>query len=68
MFKRRKTDTALWINPHSNLNGGGHIAWDRRKTDARNARYLELADVALNPKTANPSKPKSPVASKDGDS
>lgn len=47
MFNRRKTDGAMWINPQSNLNGGRHIAWDRRKTDGGNARYLDLADVAL---------------------
>jgi len=56
MFKRRKTDSAMWINSHSNLNGGRHIAWDRRKTDGGNARYLELADVALKPRDANPPK------------
>jgi hypothetical protein len=42
---------AMWINPRSNLNQG-HIAWDRRATDAGNSRYLELADVALRPKKA----------------
>jgi hypothetical protein len=67
MFKRRKTDAAMWINPRSNLNGGGHIAWDRRKTDAGNARYLELADVALNPKTADPGEAKPSVAANDGE-
>jgi hypothetical protein len=42
---------AMWINPRSNLNHG-HIAWDRRSTDAGSSRYLELADVALRPKNA----------------
>jgi hypothetical protein len=58
MFKKRKTDAAMWINPKSNLNGGRHIAWDRRETDKGNARFLELADVALKPKKANPAKAK----------
>src|SRR5689334_1834154 len=66
MFKRRKTDAAMWINPRLK-NGWGHIAWDRRKTDAGNARFLELADVALNPKTANPSETRSSVAANDGE-
>jgi hypothetical protein len=61
MFKKRKTDAAMWINPQSNLNGGRHIAWDRRETDKGDARFLELADVALNPKKANPAKAKSLV-------
>jgi hypothetical protein len=65
MFRRRKTDAAIWINLRL-MKGWGHIAWDRRKTDVGNARYLELADVALNPKTANPST-KSSIASNDGD-
>jgi len=56
MVKRRKTDPAMWINPHSNLNSGQHIAWDRRKTDGDNARYLDLADVALKRRNANPAK------------
>ena len=56
MFRRRKSDAAIWINPHSTLNGGQHIAWDRRKTDGGNARYLDLADVALKPRNANPAK------------
>jgi hypothetical protein len=37
----------MWINPHSNLKHLSHHSWDRRNTDAANARYLELADVAL---------------------
>ena len=37
----------MWINPHSNLKHLSHHVWDRRDTDAANARYLELADVAL---------------------
>jgi hypothetical protein len=56
MLKRRKTDSQMWINPHSNVSGGGHITWDRRKTDVGNARYLELADVALKPKKSSPQK------------
>src|SRR4029077_630849 len=67
MFKRRKTDAAMWINPRSNLNGGRHIAWDRRKTDVGNARYLELAEVALRPQTANAIETIASVASDDTD-
>jgi hypothetical protein len=37
----------VWINPRSNFVHSGHQAWDRRSTDIANARYLELADVAL---------------------
>jgi hypothetical protein len=52
MPKRRKTSKAMWINPHSSLNVR-RIEWDRRQTDANNARYLELAEIALNPGKAN---------------
>jgi len=52
MSKRRKTSKAMWINPHSNLNVR-HIEWDRRQTDANKVRYLELAEIALNPDKAN---------------
>jgi hypothetical protein len=41
----------MWINPHSNLKHLSHHVWDRRDTDAANARYLELADVALKEKS-----------------
>jgi hypothetical protein len=43
----------MWINPRSNLKHLSHHAWDRRDTDAANARYLELADVALREKGTN---------------
>jgi hypothetical protein len=47
MLKHVKTGVAqMWINPNSTLSRG-HIAWDRRKTDAMNARYLDLAEIAL---------------------
>jgi hypothetical protein len=42
----------MWINPRSNLKHLSHHSWDRRNTDAANARYLELADVALKAKGA----------------
>jgi hypothetical protein len=41
----------MWINPHSNLKHLSHHSWDRRDTDAANARYLELAEVALKEKS-----------------
>jgi hypothetical protein len=48
MSRRSKTNVAkVWINPSSNFKHLGHHAWDRRSTDASDARYLELADVAL---------------------
>ncbi len=37
----------VWINPRSNFVPLGHQSWDRRSTDTSNARFLELADVAL---------------------
>ena len=37
----------MWINPRSNMKHLSHHVWDRRDTDVANARYLELADVAL---------------------
>ncbi len=42
----------MWINPRSNMKHLSHHVWDRRDTDAANARYLELADVALKMKSA----------------
>jgi hypothetical protein len=39
----------MWINPNSTLSRG-HMAWDRRNTDAVNARYLDLAEIALRTK------------------
>jgi hypothetical protein len=39
----------VWVNPRSNFFRAGHQAWDRHASDACNARYLELADVALRP-------------------
>ncbi len=42
----------MWINPRSNMKHLSHHVWDRRDTDAANARYLELADVALKTKSA----------------
>ena len=48
MPKKSKVVLAeMWINPHSNMKHLSHHVWDRRDTDAANARYLELADVAL---------------------
>ena len=48
MPKKTKAVLAeMWINPLSNLKQLSHHVWDRRDTDAANARYLELADVAL---------------------
>jgi hypothetical protein len=43
----------MWINPNSTLSRG-YVARDRRKTDSMNARYLDLAEVALRTKTAQP--------------
>ena len=57
MPKKPKTEVAgMWINPNSTLSKG-HIAWDRRKTDAVNARFLDLAEVALRTTVIEPQKP-----------
>ena len=61
MSKRRKTSKAMWINPHSNLNGRP-IEHDRRETDSNNARYLELANVALS--SGKPNSKKAAIAQK----
>ena len=50
MRRKPKTEVAeMWINPNSILSRG-YVAWDRRKTDSMNARYLDLAEVALRTK------------------
>jgi len=55
MTSRRKTDVAeMWINPRFNF--GHQHEQDRRSTDAADARYLELADVALRPTSSDPKK------------
>jgi len=46
----------MWINPHSSLSKG-HIPWDRRHADAMNARYLDLAEIALRAAMAKPQAP-----------
>ncbi len=51
MSKKRKTSKAMWINPNSNIKRRP-TEWDRQ-TDVNNARYLELAEIALNPDKAN---------------
>jgi hypothetical protein len=54
MSRRPKPKLAvMWINPHSTLSRG-YITWDRRQTDARNARYLDLAEIALREEMAKP--------------
>jgi len=52
MSKSRKTSKGMWINPHSNIKRQP-IEWDRRQTDINNARYLELAEIALSPDKAD---------------
>lgn len=57
MRKKPKTEVAeMWINPNSTLSRG-YVAWDRRKTDSMNARYLDLAEVALKAKKSQPREP-----------
>jgi len=46
----------MWINPHSTLSRG-YIPWDRRQADAMNARYLDLAEIALRAAMAKPQAP-----------
>src|ERR1043166_9184313 len=57
MRRKRKPEVGeMGINPHSTLSRG-YVAWDRRKTDSMNALYLDLAEVALRTKTAQPREP-----------
>ncbi len=57
MSRRPKPEAAaMWINPHSTLSRG-YIAWDRRQTDAMNARYLDLAEIALRAEMAKSKEP-----------
>ena len=57
MSRRPKPEVAaMWINPHSTLSRG-HITWDRRRTDAMNARYLDLAEISLRTEMAKPQAP-----------
>ncbi len=57
MSRRPKPKVAvMWINPHSTLSRG-YITWDRRQTDAMNARYLDLAEIALRAEMAKPKEP-----------
>jgi hypothetical protein len=68
--KPKDESNEVWVNPRSNFFKSGHQAWDRRSLDASNARYLELADVALRPAVSVPPIPvdhshnstKSPIA------
>jgi len=48
--------SGMWINPHSTLSRG-YITWDRRHADAMNARYLDLAEIALRAAKAKPQAP-----------
>ena len=64
MFERQKADASILSDQFRTPISTADIAWDRRKTDMGNARYLELADVALNPKADDPSKPESSVPDK----
>jgi len=64
MRKKPKTKIAeMWINPTSTLSRG-YVAWDRRKTDSMNARYLDLAEVALRTKKDPPREPANKPESK----
>jgi hypothetical protein len=57
MSRKPKPKVAvMWINPHSTLSRG-YITWDRRETDAMNARYLDLAEIALRAEMAKPKAP-----------
>jgi hypothetical protein len=44
--KPKSESSDVWINPRSNIFRTGHQAWDH-SVEASDARYLELADVAL---------------------
>jgi hypothetical protein len=51
--KPKDESNEVWVNPRSNFFRAGNPAWDR-SSDASNARYLELADVALRPAISAP--------------
>jgi len=54
MSSRPKPEVAeMWINPHSTLSRG-YATWDRRQADTMNARYLDLAEIALRAEVAKP--------------
>ena len=47
----------MWINPKSNLTGGGHASEYGEGQSSHNSRFLELADVVLSKdKPANKAK------------
>ena len=57
MSRRPKPEVAgMWINPNSTLSSG-YTTWDRRQADAMNARYLDLAEIALRAEMAKPQAP-----------
>lgn len=66
--KSKATDVSkdLWINPKSNIKGpDGNRAWDNggNITPRSGSRFLELADIALGIKKAQPKKRKAAAAS-----
>lgn len=40
-------NSGMWINPKSNLTGGGHSSDYGEGQNTHNSRFLELADVVL---------------------
>ena len=43
----KSENPGMWINPKSNLTGGGHSSEYGEGKNTHNTRFLELADVVL---------------------
>jgi hypothetical protein len=43
----KSENPGMWINPKSNLTGGGHSSEYGEGQNTHNTRFLELADVVL---------------------
>jgi hypothetical protein len=52
----------MWINPKSNLTGGGHSSDYGEGYSTHNSRFLELADVVLSKDKPANTKAKAAVA------
>jgi hypothetical protein len=43
----KRESPGMWINPKSNLTGGGHSSEYGEGQSTHNSRFLELADIVL---------------------
>lgn len=55
----------MWINPKSNLTGGGHSSDYGEGQSTHNSRFLELADVVLSKDKSGNKKAKAAAAGQD---